>query len=41
MLVVMRMFLEPIRDGLMSTLETAGVDGVAAEETAAGQRQLR
>lgn len=29
MLVVMRMFLEPIRDGLMRTLETAGVDGVA------------
>lgn len=23
------MFLEPIRDGLMRTLETAGVDGVA------------
>lgn len=29
MLVVMRMFLEPIRDGLIRTLETAGVDGVA------------
>lgn len=31
MLVVMRMFLEPIRDGLMRTLETTGVVGVAVE----------
>lgn len=29
MLVVIKMFLVPIRDGLMRTLETAGVDGVA------------
>lgn len=31
MLVVMRMFLDPIRDGFMRTLETDGVDGVAAD----------
>lgn len=29
MLVVMRMFLEPIREGLMSTFCTVGVVGVA------------
>lgn len=26
---MIKMFLEPIRDGLMRTLETVGVDGVA------------
>lgn len=29
MLVVIKMFLVPISDGLMRTLETVGVDGVA------------
>lgn len=29
MLVVMRRFLEPIREGLMRTFCTVGVDGVA------------
>lgn len=37
MLVVMRMFLDPIRDGLMRTLETAGVDGVAVEVRGAAE----
>lgn len=35
MLVVMRMFLDPIRDGLMRTLDTVGVDGVAVTKRGA------
>lgn len=36
----MRMFLEPIRDGLMRTLETAGVDGVAVRTRRAARVKL-
>lgn len=38
MLVVMRMFLDPIREGLMRTLETAGAEDVAVGTRGAEQR---